>query len=1410
MYAAATGLDPNQTPTISAQTTPIASRESPNIHSSPILNIQARFNSATTPAGSGINEIGIPLIFEPTENSRSAESATRVFTLKQRVSMTLEDDDLQFSDLDSSDTKKFGRTYSLKSPAVGDTLGVANETENGLMEISNGLRTWATTAKLFLTVDNVDAFSKTISITIRRPAYAADGVLVHVNILFQEETPRITSSSSFFHAKNQPPTTPQSKKLTRFPIFEIVRSGMIPMGQRQSLSSRLQTLASFLIARRIPTLEPCMRFLAFDDPNAGLVTSETDYVGGIEGLLGSSSVSSLGGSGGVAVSRNASSVFEEEDGGVRRSGGSSAVRLGDMRTFSSVEEGGGSAGKGLKVLAGSGSHLTGSVSSGGSAMIGGSVTSNDAVGERMLSNNAKIPMTIPGSYGTSSSDDSDERLDIGAGLMKPNRMKDIGVNMGAGMHSNNASNVPFPRLCGATFSMSGKLVCFFSPLPHPTQVKYMAYSLGTRRQQPLFQTHHFSCYPQTLHMFHHFREFLVQQSSGSASTALGGKNSSTAASALVKNAAHRGLFGPQNREDWVGEDEADGDTSLQNLLNQGEYMSTTDLLFRLRSQGVAKAVASTETDKARLSDLMDAVAERTTSIQRDAENQRVKPQTPETTSAFSRLPRITSIQKLTDADGVGSASSSAAVSTTSNLMAISGNVSLSTTPMGSGGAGSALSGQQLTKRPSIFTVGSMESVHGQSLSRVPSTTDVVNPLVQPQPIARSLRARCKSMQVEGTNASAGDSFTSDASSPRLFAGISRKASSTSADMTPSSSYTNSVRKKGEFSWHSGSDITTTATMPPVAHSQGRGGAGPVGEEGGAVDRKGSCGIFVFVKDVRDMLPVSQKLAMEYAINGSDPVTICSTNSQVAAKHQRADLAKLWTITGLILARATQLQTTPEDCEESPDSAREFDFGSLPIPKVVLIPSAPPTFGTFGAKRRASMTLLRRLANDPKAQVLNRRDQLELQRDGTFVTSKESKNEGDQKRNDENGVWSRADWANHPLGRGLVDKMFRYLERIGDVQSLALLSCVLTEPFGCTVDDDAMEHITQSAELVRSPTCMITSSFPSSLPKTAFFTHHNQPLHRRPTKRSSTPNSLLMLLDAQEPVRPPTGKLVAPKRSFMSDGSFSDGKEAVVGLNVGGVSSSRPQRFATQGQHSSPGLAAAAMARKWGDGIKGGSGNMEMGGGGGTGFKLDSLSSTSTLSGGGGRKLAVVIPSRGGGGGGGGVGEISGGGGGGGGGGFPEDSQRSDYMLGLLDPSQRSVLDGYKLQYAEILFAWRLLEKRAEVLGFISKRAAEATFHESMVGNADEGRRRLVVDGRDAAVLSAGSGGRVVAAPLVNGNQMVASCSVCRMPCRGLLTSCIKCGHGGHIQHVQAWFANREGKSRVRECAIGDCGCKCVL
>lgn len=46
------------------------------------------------------------------------------------------------------------------------------------------------------------------------------------------------------------------------------------------------------------------------------------------------------------------------------------------------------------------------------------------------------------------------------------------------------------------------------------------------------------------------------------------------------------------------------------------------------------------------------------------------------------------------------------------------------------------------------------------------------------------------------------------------------------------------------------------------------------------------------------------------------------------------------------------------------------------------------------------------------------------------------------------------------------------------------------------------------------------------------------------------------------------------------------------------------------------------------------------------------------------------------------------------------------------------------------------------------------------------------------------------------------CSLCQLPIKGQVYSCMLCGHGGHQDHIRAWFND------AAECPTG-CGCRCI-
>ncbi len=47
------------------------------------------------------------------------------------------------------------------------------------------------------------------------------------------------------------------------------------------------------------------------------------------------------------------------------------------------------------------------------------------------------------------------------------------------------------------------------------------------------------------------------------------------------------------------------------------------------------------------------------------------------------------------------------------------------------------------------------------------------------------------------------------------------------------------------------------------------------------------------------------------------------------------------------------------------------------------------------------------------------------------------------------------------------------------------------------------------------------------------------------------------------------------------------------------------------------------------------------------------------------------------------------------------------------------------------------------------------------------------------------------------------CVVCDVSVRGVFTSCLSCGHGGHFKHLKLWFVKKSA------CARSGCRCRCT-
>ncbi|XP_017108827.2 GATOR2 complex protein Wdr59 [Drosophila bipectinata] len=127
-------------------------------------------------------------------------------------------------------------------------------------------------------------------------------------------------------------------------------------------------------------------------------------------------------------------------------------------------------------------------------------------------------------------------------------------------------------------------------------------------------------------------------------------------------------------------------------------------------------------------------------------------------------------------------------------------------------------------------------------------------------------------------------------------------------------------------------------------------------------------------------------------------------------------------------------------------------------------------------------------------------------------------------------------------------------------------------------------------------------------------------------------------------------------------------------------------------------------------------------------------------------------------------------------------QSDGYTCSLIRRAKVPLFDQFKRAYAEILFGWQLLSKRALILKHTQNPPP-------------------TVQGVEF-VTECGSCAKPKRTPKCEPcKRPVLFCVLCRLPVRGAANACLACGHGGHIDHMMQWFENH------KVCAT--CGCSCL-
>jgi hypothetical protein len=131
---------------------------------------------------------------------------------------------------------------------------------------------------------------------------------------------------------------------------------------------------------------------------------------------------------------------------------------------------------------------------------------------------------------------------------------------------------------------------------------------------------------------------------------------------------------------------------------------------------------------------------------------------------------------------------------------------------------------------------------------------------------------------------------------------------------------------------------------------------------------------------------------------------------------------------------------------------------------------------------------------------------------------------------------------------------------------------------------------------------------------------------------------------------------------------------------------------------------------------------------------------------------------------------------------------------LMDTRGMAQRDVLRLNYADMLYRWNLLDQRAEVLRFLN--------HQPFLVDEEVASAHIQVSCYACGTELSSNDKYCINCRKV---RKLIQCCFCHILVKGLVNFCIHCGHGGHSNHMEDWFV----KNQQVYCMTG-CGCKCAL
>ncbi|GAO47773.1 hypothetical protein G7K_1971-t1 [Saitoella complicata NRRL Y-17804] len=507
---------------------------------------------------------------------------------------------------------------------------------------------------------------------------------------------------------------------------------------------------------------------------------------------------------------------------------------------------------------------------------------------------------------------------------------------------------------------------------------------------------------------------------------------------------------------------------------------------------------------------------------------------------------------------------------------------------------------------------------------------------------------------------------------------------------------------------------------------------------------------VSIHDFSHIMPVNEKLAQGYVMTGP---RLCQHNARIARTQGRKDLEEVWLLAEMLLNSGVPLEIIEPD-----------DGASRPI--LVVARKASALF-----KRKDSGLSVSDEDAEPKQHI---------------------------------DLYGRVRWGNHPMGRSLVDEIFSHFEKLGDIQTLAMLSCVFKEPKRKRPPPIQLLRRNPPRSSTQPATPAINLEYFPSVDYFSVSHHHPYPPEESPHPLgTTTTTSPLAVYGSYESSRGSsfTGPTDAFPKLFRGGNGTPptpglapwhiNPMEEVAAASLMGTSPKREQvvrnhsRSSTGANQSQLGVALKNLQPGSPPNSKKPSPSSGTSGFGVTwgpvtritasasGSERDEPSHT-------GNPHVTVIMMN--------MGEF--------------DDERHQRHVPLVSPDKPVRL--WREEYAEFLYQWGLLEARLELLKFnrhgtvAGEVDPELTFQE-VKKNSGLGL------GVCCTMCGAGLGPDEIRCHVCQHIRSQPKCALCEIPVNGLGVFCLECSHGGHATCMRSWFADG-GEER---CAMGmGCECKC--